>query len=74
MDYLRGPNVITLVLTRRSQEGQSERVRDRAVMMEVEVRIMPLLNKAMNRKVRVASELEKKEQFPIKPREGAQLF
>lgn len=43
-------------------------------MMEVEVRVMPLLNKVMNQKVRVASELESKEQFLIKPHEGAQLF
>lgn len=55
MDYLGGPSVITRVLTRGKQESQSKRVREGAVMMDVEVRIMPLLEKAIHQKVRVAS-------------------
>ena len=52
MNYLDEPNVITSILIGARQEGQNERVGEGAVMMEAEVRVMLLLERAMNQERR----------------------
>ena len=55
MDYLHGPSITTRVLKRGRQEGQSERVGEGAVTMEAEVRVIPMLERAIPERMGAAS-------------------